>query len=98
MLATRCFGPGPVRVKGGKVQTEQIFSGLHLKADARRSREKNRALRNGSLVPDQAQSDRLAPARLALFEQTLQLPQHRVAFRRLVPGAGRDPKRLPARA
>ena len=29
-------------VKGGKVQTEQMFSGLHLKADARRSREKNR--------------------------------------------------------
>jgi hypothetical protein len=30
-------------VKGGKVQTEQMFSGLHLKAHARRSREKNRS-------------------------------------------------------
>ena len=30
-------------VKGGKVQTEQMFSGLHLKADARRLREKNRS-------------------------------------------------------
>jgi hypothetical protein len=28
--------------KGGKVQTEQMFSGWHLKADARRLREKNR--------------------------------------------------------
>jgi len=26
----------------GKVQIEQMFSGLHVKADARRSREKNR--------------------------------------------------------
>ena len=33
----------PGRVKGGKVQTEQMCSGLHLKADARRSREKNRS-------------------------------------------------------
>jgi hypothetical protein len=34
----------PIRlwVKGGKVQTEQMFSGLRLKADARRLREKNR--------------------------------------------------------
>src|SRR6516165_7914085 len=30
------------RVKSGKVQIEQMFSGLHLKADTRRSREKNR--------------------------------------------------------
>jgi hypothetical protein len=30
-------------VKSGKVQTEQMFSGLHLKADARRSREMNRS-------------------------------------------------------
>ena len=32
-----------IGVKGGKVQTEQMFTGLHLKADARRSREKNRS-------------------------------------------------------
>jgi hypothetical protein len=28
--------PDYIWVKGGKVQTEQMFSGLHLKADARR--------------------------------------------------------------
>jgi hypothetical protein len=28
----------PSLVKGGKVQTEQMFSGLHLKADGRRLR------------------------------------------------------------
>jgi hypothetical protein len=29
-------------VKADKVQTEQMFSGFHVKADARRLREKNR--------------------------------------------------------
>jgi hypothetical protein len=53
------------------------------------------------LVADQAQSDRRAGARRTLIrveQTTLQLTQHRVAFRRLVPGQGVILKRLPARA
>jgi hypothetical protein len=79
-----------------------MLSGLHLKADARRSREKNRSHpAMDPLVADQAQSDRRAGARRTLIrveQTTLQLTQHRVAFRRLVPGQGVILKRLPARA
>jgi hypothetical protein len=42
MIDRRVHTPRLLWVKGGKVQTEQMFSGLHLKADARRLREKNR--------------------------------------------------------